>query len=319
MRLLICTQVVDSADPRLGFFHEWVAHFAREAEKITVICLRKGVYTLPGVEVITLGEKARPLRAFELMALAYGRRRDYDAVFVHMNPEYIVAAGWMWRILGKRIALWYMHKSVDFKLRVAEKFAHVIFTASEESFRLPSKKVHVMGHGIDTDFFSPDPNVRRGNHLLSVGRLMRSKRHDLVIKAARIANRPLRIAGEGDEREALERLAQSEGVEVTFLGGITQERLREEYRTASHLIHTSETGSLDKVVLEAAACDCIVITTVDWLYKHAPVHSVEPTPEAIADAVVHTSGESPDRVEIIKAKHSLTALIPRLVCILKNK
>ena len=97
-----------------------------------------------------------------------------------MNPEYIVAAGVLWKILHKRIALWYTHKSVNLKLRIAAALANVVFTASKESFRLPTKKLRVVGHGIDTDFFFPDPAIKRGDWFLSAGRLMKSKRHDLA-------------------------------------------------------------------------------------------------------------------------------------------
>src|SRR3989344_551624 len=134
MRLLICTQAVDRNDPVLGFFHRWIEEFSPHAEKVTVICLRKGEYDLPNIEVIALSERGRLLRAIELLSIVFRRRREYDTVFVHMNPEYIVAAGWLWRILGKKVALWYAHKSVDLKLRIATTFAHIICTASKGSF-----------------------------------------------------------------------------------------------------------------------------------------------------------------------------------------
>ena len=245
MKLLICTQVVDKNDPVLGFFVRWIEEFKKHCE-VEVISLK------------TLGRGGKVMRALRLVRLESTRK--YEAVFVHMNPEYVVAAGWLWRLRGKKIALWYTHKSVDLKLRIAERFADVILTASKESFRLPSKKVCVMGHGIDTDFFTPDASVARNNSVLSVGRLMKSKRHDLAIRSAAREHRELRIAGEGPERKNLESLARDLGVKVHFLGGLTQEHLRDEYQKASYLIHTSETGSLDKVVLEALACGCPIKT-----------------------------------------------------------
>ena len=205
-------------------------------------------------------------------------------------------AGWLWRLLGKKTALWYTHKSVDLKLRIAEKFADIIFTASRESFRLPSKKVQVVGHGIDTDFFTPDPNVPRGEHALSAGRLNKSKRHDLAIHMSTEQGRVLHIAGEGPERKNLEALTHSLNTHVEFLGAMTQLQLRDEYRKAFVLLHTSETGSLDKVVLEALACGLPVVTR-DPALKHL---------------------ESADR-EYVRREHSLTALIEKLVWILKNK
>lgn len=318
MRLLICTQAVDKNDPALGFFHRWIEEFSKHG-RVTVVCLRKGDHDLSGVEVIALGERSKFLRAIELISIAFGRRHDYDAVFVHMNPEYIAAAGWLWRLMGKTVALWYTHRSVTALLRVAALFADVIFTASKESFRLASKKVEIMGHGIDTDFFSPGTHAR-GDHILSAGRLMASKHHDLVIRAAALAGVRLRIAGEGPEQKMLEQLTRELGVDATFLGGLTQEELRDEYRSAAHFVHASDTGSVDKVVLEAAACDCDVITTAGELYKEISVRSVAMTPEAVADAIKQNAGTSVDRVTFIRTQHSLVPLIEQIVWKLtKNK
>ncbi|MGH7141438.1 MAG: glycosyltransferase family 4 protein [Minisyncoccia bacterium] len=296
MRLLITTQAVDRSDPILGFFCRWIEEFAKHCEKVTVICLREGEHDLPdNVRVYALGNfhiARKIIRAVRFYRLLWGLRRDYDAVFVHMNPEYAVLGGWWWWLAGKKAGLWYTHKNVDFKLRVAEKFVDVIFTASKESFRLPTKKLQIMGHGIDTDFFCPDAGVARGTHWLSVGRLDKTKRHDAAIRDAGSAGRALRIAGEGSERENLEALAREIGARVEFLGGISQERLRDEYRRAALLVHRSATGSLDKVVLEAAACGL-------------PVDS--------SDSAILRLPLSPAYVE---AHHSLARLVPRLIAFL---
>ena len=190
------------------------------------------------------------------------------------------------------MALWYTHKNVDLKLRIAEKFVDVILTASKESFRLASTKVHVMGHGIDVDFFIPDPSVVRGGWALSVGRLTKSKRHDLAILSAADEGRELRIAGEGPERDNLERLAQEIGASVQFLGGLTQVQLRGEYWQAAYLIHTSETGSLDKVVLEALACG-LPVRTRDPYLSQLPLDGSDQT--------------------YVREHHSLQKLIPAIV------
>src|SRR3989344_2109206 len=292
MRLLICTQTVDARDSHLGFFVRWIEEFSKHCEKVTVICLKEGRYKLPeNVKVYELGKSVGSIRrAVRLFSLSWKLRKEYDAVFVHMNPEYIVVAGRLWRLMDKKIALWYTHKSVNLKLRVAVLLAHVVFTASKESFRLATKKVRVMGHGIDTDFFTPDSHILRGAHLLSVGRLMPSKRHDVAVRMAAEQGRTLLIAGEGPERESLEALARSLNTPVEFLGGLTQLQLRDEYRKAAVLLHTSETGSLDKVVLEALACGL-------------PVKTADP-----ALTMLETAGP-----EYVRAHHSLAKLIPAIL------
>lgn len=296
MKLLIVTQAVDTQDSDLGFFVRWIAEFAKHVEHIEVICLREGNHILPSnVRVHSLGKEKGTSRikyVFNFYRYIWRLRHNYDAVFVHMNPEYVVLGSPLWRLWDKRIGLWYTHKSVNLKLRFATLLSNVIFTASKESFRLSSKKVHVMGHGIDVDFFSPDTSVTRGDWLLSVGRLMPSKRHNTAIRTAARDGKELHIAGEGSERKKLEKLAHSLGVRVRFLGGLTQTQLREEYRTAARLIHTSETGSLDKVVLEALACGLPVDST-DSSLGNLPLASGDPS--------------------YVRERHSLQNLIPHML------
>lgn len=295
MKLLIVTQSVDTEDSVLGFFVRWIEEFAKHVEHVEVICLKSGKFNFPkNVRVHSLGKERGAAGgityALRFLSLVWSLRCDYDAVFVHMNSEYVILGGPLWRLWGKRIALWYTHKNVDAKLRSAASLANVIFTASKESFRLKSSKVHVMGHGIDTVFFTPDPSVTRGDWALSVGRLMPSKRHDLAIQRAVRDGRALRIAGEGPERARLEALARKLHATVQFLGALTQTQLRAEYHTAAYLIHTSETGSLDKVVLEALACGL-------------PVRTNDPALKALEDA-------SP---AYVREHHSLQRLIPRIL------
>lgn len=297
MKLLIITQVVDTEDPVLGFFVRWLEEFAKHAERVEIICLKSGRFNLPeNVRVHSLGKEKRRSRVGYLLNFyryIWRLRHDYDEVFVHMNPEYVILGGPLWRLLHKRIALWYTHKSVNLRLRIAEAFSDIILTASKESFRLKSRKVRIMGHGIDTDFFSPDQSIVREDWALSVGRLMQSKRHDLAIRLAVQEGRSLRIVGEGPERPYLEVLAREIGAHVQFLGGMNQLQLRDEYRKAACLIHTSETGSLDKVVLEALACGLPIVTN-DPALKHLETedsqyvrehHSLRRLIPAILDAI----------------------------------
>jgi len=321
MKLFICTQAVDTQDPVLRFFIRWIEEFAKHCEKIIVVCLREGTHQLPAnVEVVVLGEVARWLKAFRLLRISVLRRNDYDAVFVHMNPEYIVIAGLLWHTLHKRIALWYTHKSVNLKLRIAVFFANVIFTASTESFRIQSRKVKVVGHGIDVDFFYPEQKKTRGTTVLSAGRLSLIKRHDLVIHAAEHFPNEVHIVGDGPEKQYLKDLAKQLSItsRVHFLGAETQERLREEYRRAGVLVHTSETGSLDKIVLEALACGLPVITT-NLALSGLPVVIVDPTANAIAKEVFTIRTTNPQTLfAYVREHHSLQRLIPVILNILQS-
>lgn len=336
MKLLIVTQKVDKNDPILGFFHRWIIEFAKHCESVTVICLEKGIYELSSyddssvrsahglpanVRVLSLGKEQHVSRAayiWRFYSYIWKERKNYETVFVHMNPIYVVLGGWVWKILGKKMALWYTHKNVDWKLRIAEKIADKIFSASKESFRLKSKKVFVTGHGIDLDFFCPSNELKTDKVLLSVGRLMPTKRHDLAIMAAAQARLPLRIIGDGPERKNLETLSRKLGSNVDFLGSLTQSQTRDEYRKASFLIHTSETGSLDKVVLEALACGLGVISTSTAL-SDLPITIVSPTPDSIAREVSNVRQINTDSsILYVRRNHSLQNLIPKIMELIRN-
>ncbi len=319
MKLLIVTQAVDAEDSVLGFFVRWIEEFAKHVERIEVICLKEGKHRLPAnVRVHSLGKEEGVSRAMYVLNFykkIWRLRHDYDVVFVHMNPEYVILGGLLWRSWGKRIALWYTHKSVNARLRLATLLADVIFTASKESFRFPTKKLHVMGHGIDVDFFSPSENMSQGTAVLSAGRLSPTKRHDLVIQSAEYFPNEVRIVGEGSEKQRLESLSAnlSLGSRVHFLGAHTQGELREEYRRAGVFVHVSETGSLDKVVLEALACGLPVVTTSSTLIG-LPVTAVLPTPNAIAEGVLAVrSNDTTLLTTYVREHHSLQRLIPAIL------
>lgn len=268
--LLIVTQVMDERDPILGFFVSWVRRLAEGGEPIVVACWRRGTeLTLPpNVRVIGMPRGAFR-RSFALMRLTWQLRRDLHAVFVHMIPPVVVALGWFWRLFGLRVVLWYTHGTVTWMLRVSSLFVHEILTATPESCRLKTPKKRVVGHGIDLAVFRPSVSTR-APLLLSVGRL--SPRKDLVsflTLCAELRKRDPHLAfraaivgepsSEGDRRyeEALHLRVAALGLEkiVTFHGPHIGESLVRLYSEAALFVSTSRTGSLDKVVLEALACE----------------------------------------------------------------
>jgi glycosyltransferase involved in cell wall biosynthesis len=278
LKLLILTQKVDKNDDVLGFFHAWVEEFAKHSERVTVICLEKGECDFPlNVKVLSLGKEAG-LSRFRYLARFYHfifrERRNYDTVFVHMNPEYVVLGGFLWRGLGKKVALWYAHKQVNLKLRIAEKLVHVIFTASRESFRLASKKVRVMGHGIDALLFhcgerAPSEELR----LVTVGRIAPAKDLDMMADAcARLSDKGISfcfdIIGESSAADKayekrLRRMIRERGLSesIRFSGPMNHAEIAKTLCSYDVFLHASAgTGSLDKAPLEAMCAGIPVIS-----------------------------------------------------------
>lgn len=282
MRLLIVTQKVDVNDSVLGFFHAWIREFAKHFDQVTVIGLSLGSYDLPkNVTVRSLGKEKGAGRIIRtLRFLRYIFSEKYDLVFVHMNPMYTVLAGWWWRLVGKKVALWYVHRNVDLKLRAAVFFSHVVFTASPEGCRVESKKVKAIGHGIDVDLFRKSMRmfpIGEGECfcIAHIGRITPIKNCDVIIEACALLKtkikRPIRLTfvGEtvtkGDEtyRRALEALLKEKGLEkeVMFLGTVGRERLPVFLGGADCTVNATPTGGLDKAVIESMAAGVPAFTS----------------------------------------------------------
>ncbi|MEX0998932.1 MAG: glycosyltransferase [Thermodesulfobacteriota bacterium] len=264
MKLLIVTQKVNKEDPILGFFHRWIEEFAKHVEVVTVICLEKGDYSLPeNVKVLSLG-KEEGNSALEYLKRFYSHiwneRGNYDAVFVHMNPEYAILGGPLWRLWGKRMGLWYVHKAVNPRIWLAEKLANVVFTSAPESFQLKSKKVQYVGHGIDAEQYKFSPMVSEKTPLLYVGRITRIKNLYAIVKGTK--GWPLTLVGEPvteDDRKykkEIESLAEEVDADLKWFGAVPNYKMSEIYQTHSASINASPDGGMDKSVLESLASGC---------------------------------------------------------------
>lgn len=288
MRLLIATQKVDENDAVLGFFHGWIGEFAKHCEYVTVICLEKGAHHLPeNVKVLSLGKEKKHSR-LQYLARFYRyiwqERKNYDTVFVHMNPEYVVLGSFFWKLAHKKTALWYTHKQVNLKLRIAEKVVDKIFTVTKESFQLKSKKVNSVGHGIDLESFVCEESKRGGDviNILHVGRITSIKNCDILVEAAEILkkkwNKNFSITFIGapamskDEEyfKRLKRMVSYANLQgnVTFLGNVPNKEIKKYYCDADLIVNLSPEGLSDKVVFEAMASGSLVLVSNKSFLKY---------------------------------------------------
>lgn len=342
MRLLITTQAVDLDDPILGFFHRWIEEFSKHCESVDVICLRKGSYQLPpNVTVHSLGKETgagRVVRTLRFLRLAFGLSAKNDAVFAHMNPEYVVLAGWIWRLRGMSIALWYVHRSVTWWLRVAEKFVTVILTAVPESTRLPSEKITVLGHGIDSAALTrTSAPLLEPLDMRTIGRVSESKGIDIILDICDLLHEEderfkLTVVGAPvtrDEQAFADRMYDRAShapyaSEVTFAGAIRNTDVAQALSGANMFLNISTTGGLDKSVLEAALVGVPVVSTNPTFrtllaphglfVESADAQSVlraitafRARPHAEQEAVIETVGAE------VRRKHELSALVPAIL------
>jgi phosphatidylinositol alpha-1,6-mannosyltransferase len=144
-----------------------------------------------------------------------------------------------------------------------------------DEWRLPPKRVRLLHPGVDTTRFVPasrDKGVRdrlgwqERPVVLTVGRLEKRKGHDQMIRALRairqvVPNVLYAIAGDGEEREPLEQLVESEGMQdaVQFLRSIDDARLIQCYQQCDLFALPNRQVGKDiegfgMVLIEAQAC-----------------------------------------------------------------
>lgn len=106
-----------------------------------------------------------------------------------------------------------------------------------------------------------------GDFVLSVGRIESVKRVDLLVSAMARVDTPIRlvVAGEGTQRENVERVAAAAGVSdrVDFLGSVDDERLLELYREALAVLYPPYDEDFGYVTLEAFLSRKPVVTATD--------------------------------------------------------
>lgn len=347
MRILIFTQKLDKNDTILGFFHNWLREFAKQCETLTVICLKKGTYDLSKkVKVLSLGKergRSRLKYLINFYKYIWRERKNYDAVFVHMNQIYVILGGLFWKLWGKKISLWYAHGKIDWRLRLAEKLADIIFTSTKEGFRIKSKRVKIVGQGIDVGKFKPGKRKKtQFLKIVSVGRISPAKDYETLIRATdQLKDIDLKVEiiggiGLSEDRIYLEEMKKlirekNLGNVIKFIGPKPNQEIIKFLQSADLFVNMGQTGSLDKAVLEAMACEILVLTcneafreilgqyVPNLMYRKKDFHQLSEKIRSIAKLNSQEKEKiSRDLRKIVIENHSLANLIKKICRYLKT-
>lgn len=131
------------------------------------------------------------------------------------------------------------------------------------------ERIHIVRCGVDPEQFRRQSNPANAvPELLCVGRLVSAKGQHTLLQACRALadkNRPyhLTLVGDGEDRQSLEQLSQSLGIDqyITFTGAIGQDKVREYYKKADLFILPSFAEGVPVVLMEAMAAGVGVVST----------------------------------------------------------
>lgn len=278
MKLLIITQAVDKNNPVLGFFHRWIEELAKNFESIVVICLEKGEYNLPSnIKVFSLGKEtgaSKIKRLFNFYKYIWREHKNYDAVFVHMNQEYVLLGWKTWWFFGKKIYMWRNHGIGNWLTDLSAFFCKKVFCTSRFSYTVKYKKTVIMPVGIDTDFFKPIESVSRKLHsILFLARMAPAKKPDVLLEVLKILKEKgidftASFYGDPSSKDleyyqSLKDKTKSYGLSscVSFYPGVPNDKTPEIYSAHDIFVNLSSSGMYDKTIFEAMACGCLVLVS----------------------------------------------------------
>lgn len=312
MRLLIITQVVDSQDTALGAYVRWLEELSTRFERLEVICLKEGTHELPeNVRVHSLGKERGANRLqyiYRFYRYVWKLRSEYDAVFVHMNQEYIILAGLFWKWMRKPIYMWRNHYAGSQVTDLAVLFCKKVFCTSKYSYTAKFKKTVLMPVGVEVAEFEGDAVTREPRSILFLARMASSKRPEMLIDAlGEVLARGISFTGsfygsalpeDASYYESLQARAESLGLRdrVQFYPGVPHEMTPTIYRAHDISVNCSPSGMFDKTLFEAAAAGCRVIASSEDFKDAAGEESYAPDTHVLTERLIDAVNQDDDAI-----------------------
>jgi glycosyltransferase involved in cell wall biosynthesis len=313
-----------------------------------VITMYAGRLDVPAnVFVYSLGKehgrsRVRKVVAFYRLVLTIIRREQLDVSFAHMTPLLAALFFPIAKIRKIPILLWYAHKSVPVTLRIAHPLVDRCLASTPEGFRLQSRKVFFVGQGINTATFTPPAKIPPGyeSTWLSVGRIAPIKQvHEMIAAVALVRDSGIDVqlvlaggeltARDRAYRRSLRQLCCELGLDgaIHFQGAVSFRDIPNWYRRAGFFLSLSESGSLDKTILESMASGCIPVSRneafQDLALRHGlgelvPGPGPQGAAECMAALVNDTDAERRRHLRrrlraIVVAEHGLDSLADQVV------
>jgi len=280
MKLVLFNFEMDQKSQALAFAIDWINEIAKNIDKLYVVSLRCKEYKVRhNVEVICIKQdKKNKLQTILSIwkALKYIHKKDrVDGYFVHMAHYFVPIIYPFAKFYNQKIVLWYAHKSVTISLKIANFFTDIVVTSTKQGYRIKTNKLKILSQGIDTNKFNFKNQHKNIKNIAVIGRISRIKNvKEIVESFTKLDNDDLKLYIVGDimgDKTYLKEIREVANNNVVFVGSIPFNRLHEFYKNIDLTINLSDTGSLDKVIVESMAMGIPVITSNESakeLFKH---------------------------------------------------
>src|SRR6266404_203212 len=151
--------------------------------------------------------------------------------FLWQDPDYVKQeVPWLARPLINMV----LKRMKDWDLRGAQRVSHFIANSQEVQNRINTyyhRTSTVIHPFVDTEFWKPTQSKK--DYWLIAGRLQAHKKADVIVRIFNELELPLHIVGTGRQEEYLKSIAKPN---ISFLGKVSDEQLRDEYSGAKGYI-----------------------------------------------------------------------------------
>jgi glycosyltransferase involved in cell wall biosynthesis len=185
---------------------------------------------------------------------------------------------------------------------------------------LRASHVHLCRHGVDVERFSAATGPRRRGRIVSVGRLVPKKGHDVLIRACGELGRrgidfDLRIVGAGPLRDELLAIARDEGIagRLELTGALSQDEVIRElgraelFALSPSVMPDGDRDGIPNVLMEAMAAGVPVVASAvsgipELLIDRVNARLVDPgRPDLLADVLGELLSDGEQRVRLSDA------------------
>ena len=335
MKLLIVNFAMDPMDPVLGFAVPWAEAIANHFDEAHVLTGRRSsglALDRMGVTDVGWAPGHTPTNVARL-AWKFNRvlaQFRPSVVFVHMAASYAAVVGPICRARSIPLVLWYEHQAISRELRLAERWASAVVSASGS---YPgTREPIVVGHGIVVGEFGP--RTRRSREPWSAltaavhaGRADPVKRLEVMareIGSVRTdSGRDYSFTQIGDQSRGGAEYIQSWNVAdwVHSLPTMSRVDLAQTLPTFDFFVH-AYAGAIDKAPLEASIAGLPVLSEGAPVFRALGGVGPAPSLSRQIERLSRMTTEEVDTMveqqqESVNRNHSLESTAHRIAGILK--